>query len=371
MARTSILAVASLVVVSCNSSSPTKPGSFHPLHDTTSSLTISGPARIAPGATAQYTATGRMADATSQDISTKAIWRTSSGSVLTLSPAGLATTKANGETIITASSGGATASISVMVVPTGTYRLAGTVRDADQPVAGATVRVTSGQGTGASMTTSSVGQYVLYGVAGEVELTVTRQSYTTVTHQVTVDHDDVFDISDFTVVGLPKIAGTYALTITAGADCAPYPAGMPRPPASELQRTYAAIVTQSGANVTVTLSGADFAIQNGLGNQFFGNISNGYVNFSLRNTGGDYYYTVNTVGRPDVVERVSSGHLLAIWGYVYALASSGGFDAQLWGGFLEFDPASSGSPTKPVTSCYSDHNRFQLTPVSNAMQRRR
>jgi hypothetical protein len=109
---------------------------------------------------------------------------------------------------------------------------------------------------------------------------------------------------------------------------------MPRPPASELQRTYAATVTQSGANVTVTLSGADFAIQNGLGNQFFGNIGNGYVNFSLRNTGGDYYYTVNTVGRPDVVERVSSGHLLAIWGYVYALASPGGFDAQLWGGFL-------------------------------------
>ena len=61
--------------------------------------------------------------------------------------------------------------------------------------------------------------------------------------------------------------------------------------------------------MTVMLSGADFAIQNGLGNQFFGNIVNGYVSFSLRNTGGDYYYTINTVGRPDVVEHVSSGHL--------------------------------------------------------------
>jgi hypothetical protein len=312
-----------------------------------------------------------MADATSRDISTKVVWRTSSGSVLTISTAGLATTRVNGETIITASSGAATASISVMVVPPGTYRLAGTVRDADQTVAGASVRVTSGQGAGASALTDSRGQYVLYGVAGEVELTVTRQTYTTVTHQVVVERDDVFDITDFSVAGVPKIAGTYALTITAGADCAPYPAGMPRPPASELQRTYAATVTQSGANVTVTLSGADFAIQNGLGNQFFGNFSNGYLSFSLRNTGGDYYYTVNTVGRPDVVERVSSGHLLAIWGYVYTPASPGGIDAGLWGGFLEFDPASGGSPTKPVSSCYSDHNRFQLTPVSDTMRRRR
>src|SRR5215831_2516570 len=215
MARTSILAIASLVVVSCNSSSPTAPASFHPLHDTISSLTISGLTRVAPGTTAQYSATGRMGDATSQDLSTKVLLRASSGSALTLSAAGLATTKANGETIITASSGAASASLSVMVVPPGTYRLAGTVRDADQPVPGASVTVTSGQGAGASAVTNSLGQYVLYGVAGEVELTVTRLTYTAVTHQVAVDHDDVFDITDFTLAGVPRIAGTYALTITA------------------------------------------------------------------------------------------------------------------------------------------------------------
>jgi len=313
-----------------------------------------------------------MGDATSQDLSTKVLWRASSFSVLTLSPAGLATTRANGETIITASSGAVSASLSVMVVPTGTYRLAGTVRDADQPVSGATVAVTSGRGAGASALTNSLGQYVLYGVAGEVQLTVTRFDTTAVTHQVTVDHDDVFDITDFAVTGVPKIAGTYALTITAGADCTPYPAGMPLPPASELQRTYTATVTQSGTKATVTLSGADFAIQNGLGNQFFGDISNGYVYFSLRNTGGDYYYTINTVGRPDVVERVSSGHLLAIWGYARAVASSGGMDdSQFYGGLVEFDASPNGSPTKPVSSCYSDHMRFQLTPMSDAMRRRR
>jgi len=312
-----------------------------------------------------------MGDATSQDLSTKVLWRASSGSALTLSAAGLATTKANGETIITASSGAASASLSVMVVPPGTYRLAGTVRDTDQPVPGASVTVTSGQGAGASAVTNSLGQYVVYGVAGEVELTVTRFNYIAVTHQVAVDHDDVFDITDFTVAGVPKIAGTYALTITAGADCTPYPAGMPLPPANELQRTYTATVTQSGTKATVTLSGADFAIQNGLGNQFFGDISNGNVYFSLRNTGGDYYYTINTVGRPDVVERVSSGHLLAIWGYAQAVASSGGMDSQLWGGLVEFDASPNGSPTKPVSSCYSDHIRFQLTPLSDAMRRRR
>ena len=210
MARRSILAIASLVVVSCNSSSPTGPGGFHPLHNTTSSLTISGPARVAPGTSAQYTATGRMADTTSQDISTKVLWRTSSGSVLTISSAGLATTKANGETIVTASSGAVSASLSVMVLPPGTYRLAGAVRDADQTVPGASVTVTSGQGGGASAVTNSLGTYVLYGVAGEVDFTVTRVAYTTVTHQVAVDRDNVFDITDFSVAGVPKIAGTYA-----------------------------------------------------------------------------------------------------------------------------------------------------------------
>ena len=356
-----------LLVLSGSCSNPSGPGSFNePI-----SLTITGPARVAPGTTAQYSASAKMRDGSSVDFTNRVVWRTGTAALLTISNTGLASGKANGETTVTASYSRPTATISVMVVPAGTYRLTGIVRDGNLPVAGAEVRVTSGQGTGSTALTGFRGDYTLYGVAGEVELTVTRQSYATVTHQVAVDRDDVFDITDFSVVGVPKIAGAYALTITAGADCEPYPVSMPRPPANELQRTYTANLTQSGTKVTVTLSGADFAIQNGLGNQFFGDINNGYIDFSLRDTGGDYYYTVNTVGRPDVVERASSGHLLMIWGYAHSPASTGAIDTQLYGGFLEFDPASGGTPTKPVSSCYSYQNRFQLTPVSTTMQRRR
>ncbi|HKW03511.1 MAG TPA: carboxypeptidase-like regulatory domain-containing protein [Vicinamibacterales bacterium] len=369
MARTPIFAIASLLVVSCNSSTPAGPGGFHPLHEKANSLTVSGPARVAPGTTAKYTATGQMGDATTQDLSTKATWRLSTFNVLTIDASGMATTRNNGETTITAAFGGATASLSVMVLPNGTYRLAGTVRDGDQPVNAAQVRVTSGQGAGQTSITNSLGQYTLYGVAGEVELSVTRQGFATVTHQVAVDKDDVFDITDFTT-GDVKLSGTYTLNLIAGSDCAPYPPGMSPPPASELQRSYTATVTQAGPDVTVTLSGADFDVVGGRGNQFTGSIYNGYIYFTLKNSGGDYYYTLNTVGRPDVVERLPSGHLLGIFGYVSAPLTTGGLNGQLWGEFFEFDRAANGSPTKPMTACYSDNNRFQLTPTAGTTRRR-
>ena len=60
---------------------------------------------------------------------------------------------------------GVRGSSSVIVVPTGTYRLTGKVLESGLPVQGALVKITSGQGSGLSRSTGFAGDYQFYGVA--------------------------------------------------------------------------------------------------------------------------------------------------------------------------------------------------------------
>src|SRR5215470_2269064 len=72
-------------------------------------------ATIPAGLTQQFTATATFTDSSTQDVSTQAIWTSSSGSVATISSSGLATAVAVGASTITASigaiSGGATLNV--------------------------------------------------------------------------------------------------------------------------------------------------------------------------------------------------------------------------------------------------------------------
>ena len=70
--------------------------------------------------------------------------------MLSISATGQATGPSSGEADVTAQTNGPMARASVMVIPPGTFRLAGKVVESGLEVKDATVAVTSGIGTGLS-----------------------------------------------------------------------------------------------------------------------------------------------------------------------------------------------------------------------------
>jgi len=191
-AKICVVASATLLVMACSDSgSKTLPSKV------LSSLAISGPASIAPGATGTFVATARFTDGTSADYTNNVGWSSSNLDVLTPDAGGHAVGHTLGEAVIKAADRLATisASANVMVVPTGTFRLAGRVLDGRTPLAGATVSITSGTGTGTTVTTDSDGQYRLYGVAGTVQVQVVDANYNRLQQSVTVTDQTVADFT--------------------------------------------------------------------------------------------------------------------------------------------------------------------------------
>src|ERR1700685_3493012 len=73
---------------------------------------------LAVGATQQATATGYYSDGTTQDLTASAAWSSQNTSVATVSGAGLVTAKMAGTTLITASSGTVSGSMTFTVAAT-------------------------------------------------------------------------------------------------------------------------------------------------------------------------------------------------------------------------------------------------------------
>ncbi len=90
----------------------------------------------------------------------------------------------------------------MMVVPAGTFRLTGRVLVGGTPLAGATVSIAFGTGTGATTITDSDGQYRLYGVAGVVQVQIVDLKYISLQQSVTVSNNTV---ADFTLTPSPTL----------------------------------------------------------------------------------------------------------------------------------------------------------------------
>jgi len=360
-----------LVVFACDSPSGPPPPPPPPPPPGVKALTINGRARIAPGETEAYEAIAQMTDATTQVLTTQVQWQTSNTSLLSIvATSGAATARAVGDVFVYASYRGIRATSSVIVVPTGLYRLTGKVLESGLPVQGALVKITSGQGSGLSWSTDVNGDYRFYGVAGPVDIEITKPGYTTITRSIVVSRDDSVDVADFAQAGaIASFAGTYTLTITVASDC------LPSPPTAQFSaprtRTYAAAVTQTGPMLHVALSGADFLVQNGRGNAFDGRVEPGGVTFSLGTLGGyAYYYFYYSLGLPDVAEKISATEYLALLGKAFTTSSSSGLTGQLNGAAMVFTQPSPGVNSLRM-SCQSSKHQFSLTPQTAATRHRR
>lgn len=84
---------------------------------------------------------------------------------------------------------------STIVIPLGTYRLTGTVTESGLPVSKATVAVTSGIGTGLSVVTDLNGQYRIYGVAGAIDVTVSKDGYAPLVQPLVIATTSVVDVA--------------------------------------------------------------------------------------------------------------------------------------------------------------------------------
>ena len=318
-----------------------------------------GPTRIAPGEVAQFTAKALMSDGSLQDYTAQATWRSSDTSVLTIGPNGQATGVVSGEARVSASLAkfAISPSVAVTVIPQGTYRLSGVVLETDLPIAGAAVAVVSGQGTGLSTLTDSYGNYRLYGVAGAVQVEVSKAGYTPLTKTFTVSGNSVLDFRDVVQAGTPQQhAGTYALDLSANT-CVPFSTPLPD---EYKHRTYTAVITQDGPRLAVTLSGADFVNWNGRGNGFKGRIQPDGVRFQIL---ADYYYYSGF----DVLERLPSTQALVIFGDVTATASPSGIAGTLSGEFVIYTDTAP-PKYKGGGGCYGT-SQFTMTPLTARVRR--
>jgi hypothetical protein len=368
------LAAVVLALVSCGGSGPQAPSRETPVptpSGTVIALKVSGPATIAPGASAQFVATAQLSDGSTQDDTAKVTW-SAYGPVLSIASNGIATGQTPGDTQVLAILPGFIARADVLVVPVGTFRLIGAVTEAGLPVWNARVTVIAGQGAGLSAMTGSDGTYRLYGIAGTVQVQVTKTGYVPDVKTISVTTNELLDFPDFAQPGTaPTIAGTYTLTLQASNDCGLVPfiflsTTFPPLPEDARIRTYSASITQSGPRLHVVLSGAEFFLHEAFGNYFEGRFDPDGLIFVL---GSPYYYTLTG---PDVAERLSSNRVLVMDGWTRGkMSSTGAFHAAFQGTITELPVLSSGDLGNPTTFCQSQNHQFTLTPQTMAAARRR
>ena len=311
------------------------------------------PGSIAPGESVQLTATAVKSDNSVENVSGQAQWISSDPRVVEISSAGVAKGVARGEAMISVRFQARGASTRTFVLPAGTYRLSGMVTDSGFSVVGATVAIVGGVGDGLTTITDGDGAYALYGVRDRVRLQAKVDGYFNRIEEIDVTDHRAVNFEMIPEQQRPDLPGSYTLTIVRTHACL---SGTGAPPET---RSYAATVAQDGAQLTVTLSGADFIVTGGRGNAFTGVLDGGNrVTFAI----GDpiYYYEYYNFGHYDLVERMSNTSNLLISGKVTAGLSSRGISGTLNGAFMVTQAAVPPATTRIQASCYGTAHRFEM-----------
>jgi hypothetical protein len=311
---------------------------------------------VPPGQTAQYAATASFADGSTRDVTKEAVWRAEPyccpaplTPALTVSADGVVTGLNPGEAFASASLGPRRSTKQVLVLPAGTFRHHGFVDDAGVPVPDATVTVTEGSTAGLATTTSSTGDYRLYGVSGPTDIAVAKPGYVEQRQELTVTRNHQ-TLTFHLKLSAPRedVGGTYRLTVIAAPECAS------KLPAEARERTYEAVLTQAGARLTATLQGATFYTSaNERSNTFRGAVEPDRLTFFI--AGVSYYY-FESYG--DVLEQLTPSTYFSLWGSVVVTGSS-----ARRSGTLDGEIEIVGAPPRfdLIASCMARGHRIELT----------
>lgn len=152
------------------------------------SLTISG---ATSDDRFQLTATARLSDGTTQNVTSLAAWESSNPLVATVSSTGFVTVVSSGETDVRASYRGISTSQRLTVAAPAGFALTGTVQEVAptvRPIAGAAVRIL-GSGL-APTTTGANGSFSFAGVAaGRILIEVSQAGYVVAEKDLTITRD--------------------------------------------------------------------------------------------------------------------------------------------------------------------------------------
>jgi hypothetical protein len=298
-------------------------------------LQLEGPAGVAPGQNASFRAVMVSSGGAREDVTERAKWEIGDTRFATVAGAGVVTGRERGETDLIATYSAAYLIRRVLVLEDGTYRIAGRVHDGPRPVANATVSVSRGTGSGLVTTTRMGGDFALYGVAGDIELTVTRDDFQpTIRAQTVTSHFGADIVVTLTPLRAPyQMAGSWTLTITPSSACTALPVDWPR--------NYGASVTQSGAEITMTLP-TDVCV-GGCMATLRGHVSHRLVTIDL---------PFDPVDGAWLQERLPSGALVTIAGTATGNESNDVIEGQLSGDIVYYAP---GSPTNPSKCTRNDH----------------
>lgn len=220
--------------------SPSPPPSPQP-----TSISITGPAEVAPDGTAQFTAIATYPDSTTGNVTADAAWTTSAPAFLRSLGSGRYAGVAAGEGRANVSYRGRSSSKSVFVLPTGTFKLTGLIRDVAGGVGDVDVQVMSGTGAGLSTKTMSSGRYSLYGVAGVVGLRLSAPGYTTQDLSVTVTAHQEQSFNLQTSGSIADVSGQWTLSISTSGSCSE------TWPADARRREVVANITQQDTRLTI------------------------------------------------------------------------------------------------------------------------
>jgi len=335
--------------------SPGAPGSVTPF---VQSLVILGPEALGPGVSAQYTVELRLSDGSIRKA-TDVTWRSSVPTVLQIDALGTATGGSTwGEATVTAAVRLARLSNSdrlvtreILVQPAGTFRLVGLVTDADAPSLGiplARLEVRESLDVATPIvtaaTTDGQGAYRLYGVPASAYLRIRKDGYEATTHPVQLEAHGSQNFSIRLEGTNLSLAGAYTMTVEA-TRCT----FTPLPPELR-QRTYGAMISQSGAVVSVRLSEAVFHVTAGSGDGFTGMATPSGVDVEI--TGFyDFYYYPHYPSHPALTEILSDGTALVVNGRGTLSGTRERLSGTLSGGVTQY-----AAPTFPsvryLTGCY-------------------
>lgn len=280
---------------------------------------------MAPGESVQLTANAVKSDGTVENVSSQAQWTAqsvpASAVVLALTGTGLATGRDQGRAVVTLRFAGFTADATILVLPKGTFRLAGRITEDGVGLENVTLTVIAGVGQGLTAHTGASGGYELFGVAGPVQIRASKDGYLDKAQQVDVTAHGSLTFELTAYRPNDNHTGDYTLILTASG-CTP---GFPE---EAKRRVYTARVEQKGTDLRVSLSGARFWAGSGA---FAGVVTpTGEIRFTIRPAWvWDYDAT-------DLMEYLSDGDSLIVGGVVIARHTpagiSGKSDVSLYGG---------------------------------------
>ena len=306
-----------------------------------SSISISGPAEIAPGSVTQFTATGRYADGSTQDITSNVSWGTADSTTLRHSGSGRFEAVRAGETRVFASSStpGSFASMVVLILPPGTFKLSGTIRDSSGTVDGVEVEVVSGTGSATKTTSRYDGKYALYGVAGDIRLRATSRGYDAEELTATVSGHTVRDFTLKTSTQIVDVAGEWKLTISTSSACSSLW------PEALRKRDVSATITRDGTRLNIKFHGPTVVATSGSPGRIAGSAFSMTLDF-------DYYYYYGISG---LRERLGQTDWLRITGTFLGTAESSVITGNLSGSFHYFiTNATATLPSGRASTCAAD-----------------